>query len=52
MQNVLLKLIYIIYIIAFKFVKTINKKQFFEFNTNSLSTKLYFFDFVNTFAIF
>ncbi len=41
-QNILLKLIYIIYIIVFKFVKTINKKQLFISNTNSLSIKLYF----------
>jgi len=41
MRSVLLKLIYAMRIIAFKFVKTINKKQLFALNISNLSIKLY-----------
>ncbi len=41
-QNILLKLIYAIRIIAFEFVKTINKKQLFALNISNLSIRLCF----------
>jgi len=41
MRNVLSKSIYAIHIIAFEFVKTINKKQFFVLNTSNSNIKLY-----------